>query len=52
MNEDICRIEILNPLDNINISAKGCYKALHSDIDQNSGEKKTENNMIIIVSRL
>ena len=34
MNEDRCRIEILNPLDNINISVKGCYKALHSDIDQ------------------
>jgi len=34
MNEDRCRIEILNPLDNINILAKRCYKASHSDIDQ------------------
>lgn len=34
MNEDRCRIYILNPLGNINILAKGCYKALHNDIDQ------------------
>ncbi len=34
MNEDRCRIEVINPLGYINISAKGCYKALHSDIDQ------------------
>ena len=34
------------------VIAKGYYKALQSDIDQNSGEKKTENNMIITVSRL
>jgi len=34
MNEDRCTIEILNPLDNMNISAKGYYKALHSDIDE------------------
>ena len=39
MNEDRCRSEILNPLDNINILVKGYYKALHSDIDQNNGEK-------------
>ena len=34
MNEDRFRIEILNPLDNINILAKGHYKALRGDKDQ------------------
>ena len=34
MNENRCRIDILNPLDNISLSEKGCCKALHSDIDQ------------------
>jgi len=34
MNEDKCRIEILNPLGYINISAKGYHKSLHSDIDK------------------
>lgn len=34
MNEDRCRIEILNPLGYINTLAKGYYKSLHSDIDQ------------------
>jgi len=38
MNEDKCRIEVINPLGYINTSARGCYKALHNDIDQNSGE--------------
>jgi len=52
MNEDRCRIEIINPLGYINILAKHCYKALHSDIDQSSGEKKTSKNMNITVSRL
>ena len=52
MNEDRCRIGVINPLGYINISAKECYKSLHSDIDQNNGEKKTENNLIIMVSRL
>ena len=32
MNEDRCRIEVINPLGYINISAEGCYKTLHSDI--------------------
>ena len=52
MNEDRCRIEEMNPLGYINTSAEGCYKTLHSDIDQNSGEQKTTNNMIITVSIL
>ena len=34
MNEDRCRIEVINPLGYINTSAKGFYKALHSDIDK------------------
>jgi len=34
MNEDRCKIEMLNALGYINISAKGCYKDLHNDIDQ------------------
>ena len=38
MNEDRCRIEVINPSGYINTLAKGCYKVLHSDIDQNSGE--------------
>lgn len=38
IKEDKCRIEVINPLGYINTSAKGCYKALHNDIDQNSGE--------------
>jgi len=38
MNEDGCRIEEINPFGYINTSTKGCYKALLSDIDQNSGE--------------
>jgi len=38
MYEDKCRIEIINTLGYINTSARGCYKELHSDIDQNSGE--------------
>ena len=37
MNEDRCRIEVINPMGYINISEKGCYEALHSDIDQNIG---------------
>ena len=52
MNKDRCRIEVINPLGYINISVEGCYKALHSDIGQNNGEKKTAKNMIITVSRL
>ena len=38
MNEDECRIKEINPLGYINTSTNGCYKALHSDIYQNSGE--------------
>ena len=52
MNEYRCKIEVINPLGYINISAKGCYKALYNDIDQNSAEKKKKNNMIITDSRM
>ena len=38
MKEDKCRINEINPLGYINTSAEGYYKALHSEIDQNSGE--------------
>ena len=52
MQEDRRRIKVINPLGYINTSTKGCYKALHGDIDHNSGEQKTTKNMIITVSRL
>ena len=38
MKEDRCRIEVINPLGYINALVEGYYKALHSDIDQNSCE--------------
>ena len=34
MNEDRRKIEVINSLGYINISAKGCFKASQSDIEQ------------------